>query len=74
MIDFTNPQAVDWMKAIIKDNLIGEGRAYGWMQDFGEYSPFDLVTSSGEDASFFHNDYPYQWAKITREVQQEIGE
>ena len=31
MIDFTNPDAVSWLKEIIKDNLIGEGRAFGWM-------------------------------------------
>lgn len=74
MIDFTNPDAVKWIKAIIKENLIEEGRAYGWMQDFGEYAPFDLTTFSGEDASNYHNAYPYYWAKVTREVQEELGE
>lgn len=58
MLDFTNPAAVSWIKAIIKDNLITEGRAWGWMQDFGEYSPFDLQTFSKEDATVFHNEYP----------------
>lgn len=42
MLDFTNPAAVNWMKSIIKDNLIDEGRGYGWMLDFGEYAPLDL--------------------------------
>lgn len=36
MVDFTNPEAYDWIKGIIKENLIGLGLA-GWMADFGEY-------------------------------------
>eukprot|EP00347_Sterkiella_histriomuscorum_P004531 403360108 len=74
MIDFTNPQAVDWVKSIIKENLIEEGRSYGWMQDFGEYAPYDLYLNSSEDASNYHNEYPLHWARVTREVQEEIGE
>jgi alpha-glucosidase (family GH31 glycosyl hydrolase) len=31
MLDFTNTEAVNWVKAIIKENLIEEGGAYGWM-------------------------------------------
>lgn len=42
MIDLTNPEARDWIKAIIVDNLIKEGQAHGWMLDFGEYTPFDI--------------------------------
>lgn len=44
MIDLTNPGAREWMKNIIVDNLIEEGQSYGWMLDFGEYTPFDIVT------------------------------
>ena len=43
------------------------------MQDFGEYSPLDLVLHSGSDATAYHNEYPLYWAKVTREVQEEIG-
>lgn len=42
MVDLTNPYARQWIKSIIKDNLIGEGKAFGWMLDFGEYTPFDV--------------------------------
>ena len=62
MVDFTNPAAVVWLKNIIKDNLIKEAKAFGWMQDFGEYAPFDVVTYSKEDPTIFHNAYPLRWA------------
>jgi alpha-glucosidase (family GH31 glycosyl hydrolase) len=39
MIDFTNPDARKWAKNIIKDNLIKEAGAVGWMCDFAEYTP-----------------------------------
>ena len=40
MVDFTNPAAVNWMKAVIKDQLIDEGRCHGWMHDFAEALSF----------------------------------
>jgi len=73
MIDFTNPKAREWMKSIIKDNLIKEGKAFGWMHDFGEYTPFDVQTYSGMDPVAFHNAYPYEWAKLNREAENESG-
>jgi alpha-glucosidase len=36
MVDFTNPAARVWIKDIIKNNMLKEGRAVGWMADFGE--------------------------------------
>jgi alpha-glucosidase len=55
MIDFTNPSARTWMKSIIVDNLITEAGSYGWMHDFGEYTPFDIEVWSGIDPVLFHN-------------------
>jgi alpha-glucosidase len=55
MVDFTNPKARDWIKEIIKTNLVKEGRAGGWMHDFGEYMPFDSVLFSGVDPLEYHN-------------------
>jgi alpha-glucosidase len=55
MVDFTNPAAREWMKALIIKNLVVEGRAGGWMHDFGEYLPFDGVLASGEDVYEYHN-------------------
>jgi alpha-glucosidase len=73
MIDFTNPDARLWMKNIIKDNLITEAKAYGWMHDFGEYTPFDIDTYNEEDPVQFHNQFPYEWAKINREAENEVA-
>jgi len=72
IVDLTNPKARNWMKNIIKDNLIKEVGAYGWMLDFGEYTPFDVVLHSKEDPVKYHNRFPLEWAKLNREVQEEV--
>lgn len=72
MVDFTNPAARTWMKEIIKTNLIEEGRAGGWMHDFGEYLPFDSVLASGIDPVAYHNKYAGDWAALTKEALSEI--
>lgn len=46
------------------------------MSDFGEYTPVTNDTKLDEmvsDAFFFHNQYPYLWAKFQREVVEELG-
>lgn len=72
MVDFTNPEAYDWIKKIIKENMIDFGLS-GWMADFGEYLPTDCVLYSGEDPEQVHNTWPARWAKINREVIEEAG-
>ena len=72
MVDFTNPEAYDWIKKIIKENMIDFGLS-GWMADFGEYLPTDCVLYSGEDPELVHNTWPARWAQINREVVEEAG-
>ena len=72
MVDLTNPEAREWLKGIIKTNMIGIGLA-GWMADFGEYLPTDCVLYSGEDAELVHNTWPARWAKLNREAVEEAG-
>jgi len=68
MVDFTNPEAREWVKDMIKENMLGEAGAWGWMHDFGEYVPLDSTTFDGADPFFNHNDYPRQWAEVCREA------
>lgn len=72
IVDLSNPDARDWLKAIIKDNLIGNGFS-GWMADFGEALPFDAKLANGETGMSFHNRYPEQWAQINAEAVAEAG-
>ncbi len=72
MIDFTNPEAYDWYKSLIKENMIGIGLS-GWMADFGEYLPVDCVLYDGSDPEKVHNTWPAIWAKMNREALEECG-
>ncbi len=72
MIDFTNPDAYEWYKDVIKTNMIGLGLS-GWMADFGEYLPVDCVLFDGSDPYKVHNTWPAIWAKCNREAVEECG-
>lgn len=72
LIDLTNPAAFQWMKQVIKHNLIDVGLS-GWMADYGEWLPLDAVLFSGEDAFDYHNQYAVDWARLNREAIQEAG-
>lgn len=72
VIDFTNEEAFEWYKDVIKKNLIDFGLD-GWMADFGEYLPTDLYLSSGEPAMMKHNEWPVLWAKANYEAVKEAG-
>jgi alpha-glucosidase len=71
-VDLTNPEARDWIKDVIKEELIGNG-ASGWMADFGESLPYDAVLFSGADPKSYHNRYAEEWAELNREAIQEAG-
>jgi alpha-glucosidase len=71
MIDFTNPEAYEWYKNLIKENMIGIGMS-GWMADFGEYLPVDSVLHDG-DPKALHNQWPAIWARLNREAVEECG-
>jgi len=69
-IDFSNPNAVEWIKSVIKRNMIGIGMN-GWMVDYGEYVPVDAIPHSGMLGKEFHNLSPTQWNKLNYEAVKE---
>ena len=71
LVDISNEEAREWLKDIIKENLIGSGLS-GWMADFAEALPYDAVLDA-EEASTYHNRYPQEWAKLNREAIIESG-
>ncbi|ORT52079.1 alpha-xylosidase [Vibrio sp. qd031] len=72
VVDFTNPEACEWYKEVIKTNMIDFGLD-GWMGDFGEYLPTDCTLSNGVSAEIEHNKWPYRWAKVQHEAIEEAG-
>ena len=49
----------------------------GWMADFAEWYPADPQTvapSDGSDSEAAHHRYPVEWAKLNREVVNEVGD
>jgi len=72
LLDLTNPNAVVWIKKIIRKNMIDQGLS-GWMADFGEWLPYDAVLHDKRDPTLYHNVYPVDWARINREAISEAG-
>lgn len=72
VVDFTNAEACEWYKGVIKQNLIDFGLD-GWMGDFGEYLPTDCSLHNGVSAEIEHNKWPYRWAKVQHEAIEEAG-
>jgi alpha-glucosidase (family GH31 glycosyl hydrolase) len=72
LVDLTRREARTWIKAIIREELIGNG-ASGWMADFGEGLPYDAVLFSGADPKGYHDRYAEEWARVNREAIDEAG-
>ena len=72
LVDFTNPDAVDWYADVIAEDVLGAG-AVGFMADFGEALPFDAKLFDG-DPLLVHNQYPQLWASVVREGCDRAGQ
>ena len=69
-LDFSNPKAIEWLKSVIKKNMIGIG-LNGWMVDYGEYVPTDALFASGILGKEFHNLSPTLWTKLNYDAVKE---
>ena len=72
LVDLSNPAARDWFKAIIKDDVLGNGAKF-WMADFAEAAQFDGHYAAAESGLTYHNQYPVDWAALNREAIREAG-
>jgi alpha-glucosidase len=72
MLDLTNPDAVNWAKAVYKRGI--DAGADGWMADFCEWLPTDATLFSGEDPWLVHNRYPVDCQKLNKELLDSIGD
>jgi sulfoquinovosidase len=74
MLDIFNPEAYNWMKNIIQQNIVNQGFS-GWMADFAEYYPiFTKNKNSLSKNMAVHNAYAVEWAKLNWEIINENKE
>ena len=71
ILDITSPESQEWIKDVIKDELISRGFK-GWMADFGEALPYDVELDIGVTDTF-HNRYPQVWQRLNKEAIEESG-
>ncbi|MDX1615170.1 MAG: alpha-glucosidase, partial [Candidatus Promineifilaceae bacterium] len=67
LVDLSNPAARRWYKEVLAAEMLTAG-ASGWMADFGEALPFDVLLDSGATGQDYHNRYPEEWARLNREL------
>lgn len=69
--DFTNPAACDYVRDALREAVESYG-IDGWMADYAEYLPLDSVLFDGSDPLGYHNRFPIDWQRMTREVMDEV--
>lgn len=71
-VDLSNPQAFEWLKGVLKRELLGNGLK-GWMADFGEGLPWDGYLANGKTGAEYRNEYVEEWARVNMEAIREAG-
>ncbi|KAI9266997.1 glycosyl hydrolases family 31-domain-containing protein [Sporodiniella umbellata] len=74
LLDLTNPEARNWFKQVLKEQVWNTGVS-GMMVDFGEHLPYDpksVLLHSNESVSNYHNHYSEEWALLHYELVREL--
>ncbi|MCU4163486.1 TIM-barrel domain-containing protein [Carboxylicivirga caseinilyticus] len=70
VLDFSNPETVEWYQAKIGDLLkLGVGAI---KVDFGEAAPYNGIYASGRTGFYEHNLYPLRYNKAVADITKEI--
>jgi alpha-glucosidase (family GH31 glycosyl hydrolase) len=67
-VDFSSPAARAFYGSLLAE-AVGNGYD-GWMEDFGEYTPSDSVSSDGTPGPAMHNRHPQLYHRAAREFAQ----
>ncbi len=71
LLDLTNQDAWNWAEEKMLDAIkLGVN---GWMADYGEWLPYDSMSSKGP-GSYYHNLYPLLWHSLNRDVMDKYTE
>ena len=72
-VDLTRAESCDWFaERIIGKEMIELGLS-GWMADFGEYLPTDVLLHDGSDPEVTHNKWPVLWAQVNDQAVRKAG-
>ena len=69
--DFSSPAASDFYASLLAE-AVGDGHD-GWMEDFGEYTPPDAVSSDGTPGPRMHNRYPLLYHRAAHDFSVRAG-
>jgi alpha-glucosidase (family GH31 glycosyl hydrolase) len=64
-LDFTNPDGRALFGRLLDDAI--DAGYDGWMEDFGEYTPFDARFANGQTGRTMHNRYPVEYHAASTE-------
>ncbi len=71
VLDFSNPDAVEWYRGKIASLLkLGVGAI---KVDFGEAAPWNGVYASGRTGFYEHNLYPLRYNKVVADITREVN-
>ena len=70
VLDFTNPETVEWYQGQIK-GLLDQGVSVIKV-DFGEAAPFEGIYSNGRTGFYEHNLYPLRYNKAVSDITAEV--